>query len=240
MATQTVLQITQEVCKRTGIPVPSILVSNTDEAIIQLMALFHEVAAETVRRWRWQALTSRVTWTSAATESQGTFSGLFGVDVDLVSFATIWNVTQQRPVFGPLDDPDYQLAKSLSPAGPIGHYKIQGNEFLVNPVMTAGETIAALVRTKNWLLDNDGTSKKRFITEDTDIPLLDDDLMILGLRAKYKQEKGLAYAEDMRSFESMASAITSRDGTKKTLHMDTSDRQMAPGIFVPNGSWPLT
>ena len=240
MAALTVLEIVQQMCVRTGIPVPSLVVSNSEEGVRQYFRLLQEVAAETMRRFHWQFSEIRITWTSVAAESQGTLDSLFGVSMDVIENMTLWNNTQRRPIFGPLTDRDYQLVKDLVGIGPPDEYKIMGNQLLINPVMPGGESCSALIRSKNWLLDADTVTTKRYITADSDVSLLDDELMILGLRAKWKMEKGFAYAEDMRSFEMMAKTLSGRDGTKKSLHLDYGPTDIRPGIFVPAGSWPLS
>ena len=85
-------------------------------------------------------------------------------------------------------------------------------------------------------LGADGTTYKQYFTLDTDTTLLPEDLVIQGLRWRWKKEKGLDYAEDFRTYEMQVKDAIGRDGGKPTLHLDGSESGK-PGVFVPAGSW---
>ena len=233
----TVLKIVQTVARRVGIPVPSILVSSLDKQVIQLQALLDEIGQDLITRFKWQELTRRATFTSVATESQGTLISLLGVEPEAVKSATFWDDTEQRPLFGPLSDVEFQLQKALVPAGPAWQYRIQNNELLILPTMTAGHTISVIYRIKSWLIN--GSTYKQEISADDDEPLLDDKMITLGLLARWKEEKGLPYAENARRFESMVISKAIKSGTKPTLYLGGPAQDAIPGIIIPRGNWSL-
>jgi hypothetical protein len=233
----TVLKIVQTVAKRAGIPVPSILTSSSDTQVIQLQALLDEVGQDLITRFRWQELTRRAPFTSIAAESQGTISTLLGVEPEALVSMTVWDTTLQQPLYGPLSDSEYQLQKALVPAGPAYQYRIQNNELLILPTIPAGHTLSVIYRVKSWLIN--GSTLKQAITADDDVPLLDDVMITQGLMARWKEEKGLPYAENARRFESMAISKAIKSGTKPTLYLDGPREEVVPGIIVPAGNWPL-
>ena len=233
------LQIILQVARRTNLPVPSIVVSSPDEQIQQMFGLAQELAEELNEDISWQANIVRVTWVSVAAEVQGTVASIFGAEMGDIYSATLWNDTLRKPLYGPLDKYSYQLLKSMIPSGPINQYKLMGNEVHVLPIMTAGETCSALTRTKYCWTNSAGTVFKTIPTDDSDLPLYNDRLMTIGLRARWKEEKGLPYAEDFRRYEMLKANKATRDGTKPTLYLDRPSQELTPGIFVPAGNWPV-
>jgi len=111
---------------------------------------------------------------------------------------------------------------------------------LVTPTPTAGYTWAFEYASKNWILGTDGITYKQYFTLDTDTILLPNDLVLMGLRWRWKKEKGLEYAEDFRTYEMQVKDELGRDGGKPNLHMDDEGwHGPVPGIFVSPGSWNL-
>jgi hypothetical protein len=106
-----------------------------------------------------------------------------------------------------------------------------------NPVPTAGHTWAFEYISKNWILGVDGTTYKQYFTLDTDTILLPESIVLMGLRWRWKKEKGLSYDEDFRTYEMQVQDALSRDGMKQTLNMGNENSVVSPGVVVPLGSW---
>ncbi len=129
--------------------------------------------------------------------------------------------------------------KALTITGPRYQYRIRGAHLLVNPTPTAGYTWAFEYISTNWILGSDGTTYKQYATQDDDTILLPEDLVLLGLRWRWKKEKGLDYAEDFESYEMQVKMELGRDGGKRTLRMDGGEQDARPGFGVQSMSWPL-
>lgn len=69
--------------------------------------------------------------------------------------------------------------------------------------------------------------------------LLPEELLLMGLRWRWKKEEGLEYAEDFRSYEMQVKDALSRDGAKRTLNMGDNLRGNGPNVFIPAGTWAL-
>jgi hypothetical protein len=238
----TVAQIVAEACARCNLPPPpSPFVSSNDGNAIQLKALFNELMQETVKRYRFQTCIFNPTWTSVAANIQGTIQSLWGMEPESLVNATMWDFTLRRPIFGPLNDTNIQIIQALIPTGPIFQYRIQNNNLEIWPTPPAGNTHSAIVRSKNWLnLNGNSATPGYYIQNDTDTPMLDDTTMIMGLKYRFKKEKGLPYAEDYESWTDMIDQIALRDGSKSILYLDKASQELVPGIFVPSGNWSLS
>lgn len=236
----TMLSTIQNFCKRTNLPVPNTVVGTTDTQILQIMALLEEVGNDMASRTAWEGLTIEASLTTTATESQGAITTIASNGYRYMKNGTIWSRTRRLPVCGPLDAQEWQQLKAMFVNGPYYRYRMRGGELLVNPTPPAGEDWYFEYVTKFWILGADGTTYKEFFTLDTDTILIPESVLLMGLRAWWKKEKGFDYAEDMRMYESQLKDSSGRDGSKKVLSQDGAlARGPVPGVWVSPGTWPL-
>lgn len=233
------LTIVQNVSRRLGLDIPPAVVGTTDPAVYQLQGLLEEVGNTLVLDYNWQALRKSTNWTSVAGANQGTLASRTGSGYKAVVRGTFWNFTLRRPVFGPISDQDWQMLQAFQPGGPLYQYRIAGNEVLVNPAMPAGQSLGWIWESDWWVANAGGTSIGQTFTSDSDISLLPEDMMEVGLQARWNEEKGLPYAELARRFQTMVDSYKAKDGTKQMLSMDRPSQRLVPGIFVPAGNWPV-
>lgn len=234
------LTCVQRFCERTNLPSPATVIGTTDTQVLQVKALLEEIGIDAASRHTWTAMDFSVTHTTLAAEDQGAMTTIAGGGWSYVKNMTIWDRTTTLPVLGPLDSMEWQALKAVIVTGPRFQFRIQNGHLLVNPAPTAGDTWAFEYQSKYWILGADGTTYKQYFTLDTDTLLLPEELMLQGLRAWWKREKGLDYAEDMRMYETQLKDAASRDGGKPVLHMDDSGwNGPKPGIWIPDGNWNL-
>lgn len=233
------LSIIQSVAPRFGIAVPSIAASSTDLNITQMVAFVNEDGQELGARHNWQAMTQEATFTTVATESQGSILTLAGAALSRITNETMWNRTQQRPVFGPKSPAEWQQLKAQLVTGPWQQYRIRGNTLLFTPAPAAGQSVYFEWITKNWASDSTGVTGKQAMTADTDISLLDERLHILGTVWRFKLAKKLSYQEDYDKYEMAVSDAIGRDATKPRLQLGGSMDNWPVLIVASAGSWPL-
>jgi len=207
--------------------------------VLQLFRLLEEEGNDLARRGDWEGITFEATHTSLAAEDQGAITSIATNGYRVIKNGTFWDRTNKLPVLGPLSNAEWQTLKGVGTTGPRYHFRIRGGKVLVNPTPTAGYTWAFEYISKNWILGADGTTYKQYFTLDTDTILLPEDLVLMGLRWRWKKEKGFDYAEDFRTYETQVKDALGRDGGKRTLSMDGGSHSAKPGIFVPDMSWSL-
>ena len=231
------LTIVQYVCGRTNVPVPTSVMSLvSDTRILQMLRLLEEEGTDLSQRGDWQGVTFEATHTTLAAEDQGAVTTIASNGFRHIKNMTFWNRSARLPIYGPLNDQEWQSRKALTSVGPPYFYRIRGGKLLANPTPTAGLTWAFEYVSKNWILGADGTTYKQYFTLDTDTVLLPEDLVLMGLRWRWKKEKGLEYAEDQRTYEMQVKDALGSDGGKAVLSM-ASEPYRGPGIFVPDRSW---
>jgi hypothetical protein len=230
------LTLIQKVSLRVGVPKPSSAVGSNIAAVYQMIELANEEGEELAKQYQWQALTQEATFSTVATESQGSILTIAGADFNYIVNNTIWNRTLRRPVFGPLSTQQWQQLKAQNFVGPWNQYRLRGNNVLFIPIPAATQTCAFEWFSKNWCQSAGSTGQTAWAA-DTDIGILDEDLMRLGLMWRWKAAKGLDYAQDFDNYKLAVSAASSRDGSKPTLSLSGDPTGFQPGIIVPTGSW---
>lgn len=234
----TMLATVQRFCRRTNITVPTSVIGTTDPQVAQIYALLEEEGAELSGRGSWQELTFEATHTTLATEDQGAIDDIASNNYRYIKNDTIWDRTENLPVIV-IDGPDWQAEKGFAATSPRYRARIRTGDLLSTPAPTAGNTWAFEYVTWNWILDNDGTTYKQYFTEDTDTLLLPEAILQMGLRWRWKKEKGFEYAEDFRTYETMVVDALSRNGMKAILYQDRTARRSTPKVVVNQGNWPL-
>lgn len=235
----TLLQVVQEFCLRTGLTKPQIVMTSQDDQLLQIAGLANEVCSDIVRRPSWQVLQFESVFTSVEGTDQGAIADLAPNAFLKVINETIFDRTRRLPVFGPRSPQNWQGLKALPMSGPFYQYRIQGNHLHILPAMPAGHTMAFEYVSQGIVMDakNIATPYKKYFENDADTFVLDENLLLLGLRWRWKEEKGLPYMESFRLYESALAEASGADGTKPTLNMGDGPSTFQPGIFVPAGNW---
>lgn len=236
----TMLSVIQYFCRRTNVPEPTTVAGTSDKQIKQVLAILEEGGNDLALRGAWQGITFEASHTTLALEDQGAINTIASNGFRYIKNETIWDRTDTLPVLGPVDSKEWQSLKALTLNGPRYRYRIRGGKLIVNPTPTAGHSWNFEYVSKYWILGADGTTYKQYFTLDTDTILLPEELVLMGLRWRWKKEKGFDYAEDFRTYEMQVKDALGRDGGKATLHMDQRNWDgPRPGIFIPQGSWSI-
>lgn len=236
-----VLEIIQRASKAVGIPSPGVAVASTDTSTLQMVELFNQAGRSLASRYGWQALTRNGSFTTVAAESQGTLATIIGASWTLryIVNDTIWNRTTQLPIYGPLSEKSYQALKALSLTEPYSQYRIQEGELLFIPNPTAGQACWFSYVHKEWLTNAAADTWYANANADTNLVLLDDELLLAELEWRWLRKKGLSYSEEMLSAERMIADAMARDGTKRTLSLDGCADEFQPLVVASRGSWNL-
>ncbi len=231
----TLLTTIQGACDRIGLSRPSAVVSSSDQQVRELLALANEEGMELSRRADWQALTKEQTFTSLAQETQ---TSMVPADYDRFVSDTFWNRTRKRAFQGPVTSQDWQYIKAMTTAPLPEVFIYRGNDILIQPVPTAGDTFAFNYVSKNWCQSSGGTAQDAWAA-DTDTGLLPERLITLGTVFRWKAMKGLSADIDGAMYDTQVRQALLRDKPARTLNMAGEGMDRRPGIFVPEGDWSL-
>lgn len=236
------LAICQAAAPLIGIARPSAIVGATSDDDAQLLLqLANEEGRHLSARFPWEALIREGSFTTVATESQGTLAAIVGAaeTFHYILNETIWNRTTTLPVYGPNSSQEWQADKARAFSGPYSQYRIRGGALLLNPVPTAGQSCYFEYVTKNWCTNSTGTTSYSAWAADTDLPLLPEELFLQGIEWRWKQSKRLDYAQDFVDYERLVADHLARNGGNRVANLAGACESYSPAIVVSRGSWPL-
>lgn len=231
------LTVVQRFCRRTNITVPSTVYGSSDPQIRQIMSLLEEEGNDLSGRGDWNELTFQAIHVTTAAEDQGDIDTIATNGYRYIKNNTFWNRALRLPVYGPLNGQDWQAIKAVTVVGPRYHWRMRSGRLLINPVPAEGQTFAFEYVSWNWITDSTGVTYKQYFSSDSDLPLLPEEILTLGLRWRWKKEKGFSYEEEFRTYENHVKDALSRDGGKRLLDMGDHDYDKKPRVFIPAGSF---
>lgn len=233
----TVLSVIQDACDRLSLTRPSMVVTSADLQVRQLFGLLKE-GAEALSKYGgqdgdmgWQALTVEQTFITVAQAEQTNSP----VPADFRRFIpnSFFNRTTNRPISGPLTPQQWQQKQARPSISQVYlAFRQRQGDFLISPTPTAGETIAYEYVSKYWAVSSAGQAKATF-TSDDDTSYLDEELLILDLKWRFKEAKGLDYGEDMATFERAKLAAFGSDGGATALNIGGEVEIDLARAFVP-------
>jgi hypothetical protein len=159
---------------------------------------------------------------------------------------TWWDRTNHWRLIGPDSPQAYQYIHSgIFATGPRIRWRQLGkapNAWRIwPPPFSAGNTPDALVFefiTNNWVLNPDGTSQSSFTADDQE-PLIDSDLIVMGVKWRMWQIKGFEYAAMQQEYIDAVNATFAKDGGIPDLYLN---RRQGPFLLssanVKDGDWP--
>lgn len=219
----TLLSIVQDAADRLGLTRPGTVITSNDPTAMTLLGLAQEEGKDLLKRHTWQALQSEHTFSTAnGTESYALPSGFDAIIKD-----TVFNRTRRRRMYGDLTPEQWQETKSSLVTMVNPAFRIRASLFYISPTPTSIETVAYEYLSVNWCESAGGDGQPRW-EADTDVGVLDEELMTLGLKWRWKKSKGLDYAEDFNSYELRVAKAILDDGAKMRIYTDNSERDRVP------------
>ena len=223
------LTLVQNSCDAIGLTRPSVVISSQDQNVRTLLSLAQTEGRELLDRHSWPASQIEKTHTSLAAELQGVMTTL-APGFSYITSSTFWDRTLTEPVTGPLSPIEWQAL-----TGPYSSYRIFGGKLYAYPAPSAGNTWVFEYQSTYFCQSSSGTNQSAWAA-DTDVGVLDENLMELGLIWRFKKKNGLDYSEDFRSYEQKIANEISRAGGRRILDMANGSAAMR-GVYIPEGSW---
>ena len=230
----TLLTLVQNASDTIGLARPSAVVSSTDGNVRTLLSLANTEGRELLERYSWPATQIEVTHTTLAAELQGVMTTIapgFGYIIN----DTFWDRTLTQPVTGPLTPSEWQALKARTATGPYASYRLRGGSLYAYPAPSSGNTWVFEYQS-TYFCQSSGAANQSAWAADTDVGVLDENLMELGVVWRFKKKNGLDYSEDYRVYEQKLANEMARVGGKRALIMNAGGGG-STGIFTPEGSW---
>lgn len=208
------LTVTQDACALVGLEVPTAVASNTDTTYSQFMyiAQFEGDELNRAHKWRKQKVQASFTGDGSTT--------VWALPTDFERFTT--EARRQSSILlglqGPVSDDEFLDAQVRGFNPTIPYWRLTGDNIETVPSVKSGQVVTFEYVSSYWITDSGGTPKARF-TADSDLSLLPDRLLTLGLVWRWKRAKGLDYAEEFRSYQMEKTKQMHTDGGIPRLRM---------------------
>jgi hypothetical protein len=233
-----VLSVIQSHCRVHALNVPSSVVSSTDTGVQQLLGILSELLDEMVNESKFNVITLETVFTVIAAEDQGALQTLAPSGYSFAYFETFFDRTLRRPLYGPLDETEWQQIKALPNPGPFYKFRIRGDHLLINPAPTAPLSKIAFEYASSWCVRSSAGVPKAAITADDDIFAFPENILKRGLAFRWKHIKGLPYQEDQTQYYNLLNNYIARDKVKRRVNVaEPQQPSIKPGVFVPSGNW---
>lgn len=228
----TALSVAQAVATYIGIEVPSMLVADTDREVVELREVISEMAQEIAfdsgHDWRiLRALQS---------EAGDGATSAFDLPSDFRRLGVreqIWTTRLQHPL-EVIRSVDRWLQIDIRDVDYLSGAWIRiGDQIQVKPTPEATETLKYYYLSDKIWLDNDGSTTRAALTEDTDVFRIDERVLKLGAIWRWRQGKGLDYAEDMQNYQRALAARVTDEADTRVLAVGRRRRPRGVEIAYP-------
>lgn len=191
---------------------PSTIIDNTDKVARRLLAAAQRQGVSLNRAYAAGSMIREASFVTVATTSQGTLTTL-ATEIDMTRILpnTMIERTANKVINGPLTASDWQAALSV-PSSMQDNFRIRGGLLLMTPTPTAGRTIYFEYVSRYWCLAAVGGAGQTAFLDDDDTLVLDENLMILGIKWRFLKSNGQDYAEEFRDYQTELNKAISGDG----------------------------
>lgn len=231
------LTICQNVANEIGLDEPTSIVNNNDDTAKRLLAITNAEGRRLLKLFDWQALTKEGSFTTVAQEEQGAISTILSNnDFDRFLRATMYNQAQGEKVHGSVPAQKYAYDKANGTGSLSDTFRVRGSKVLMNSAPTAGQLVTFEYISSHWVENSAGTETKSSMTEDGDVPLLDETLIELGVRWRMRQSMGFDYGDEQAEYRAALYNQKANDRPARVLFLDGGDED-AVGVRVADGGW---
>lgn len=224
------LTIAQAVADEVGFPRPSVVAASTDDGVRQLLALLNREGQHLVGRYQWSACLrdKSVTVTSAV--------DVYAVPTDFSRIVddTIWDTTNRWSMIGPLSSQEWEtLQRGIQVTTPRRVWRLVGKASGTYTNPSANATYVQIAptptnSTDTFFYEYVTTGFARQTTDtaagvfdnDSDVPILPEQLFILGGVWRWLRAKGLPYDEEKNAYERYLDQCIGQDKSARVLSLN--------------------
>jgi len=227
----TVLEVGRRAYRRLLGEEPVTLFSSSDDTAAQFAELLNECATEIMRAAEWQKLTKL--WTLDCDGTTVAFD--LPSDYDrLQKDSRVHLASLITPLQAYRNADEYLYDQLRFGVSAVGRWILLGGQLHVYPAQKDGDHIKFYYQTTNIVRKADASLASEF-TSDTDEFVLPDRLLRLCAIWKYREHKGLPYAEAQQDYETALAQERATDAEQLSIRLGT-----IRGTLIGNGrlAWP--
>lgn len=186
------------ICRNAAIEIniaqPAVVIGSGAPEVQSLLRYANKVGNMMARAFPWQAIRREQVFTAAAANEQPS-----ALPDDFSYFVPdcMWNRSTSQQITGPISAQEHaaRVAALNSDSG-YPKFSYRGNVILLLPAPSGGNSIAFEYASMEWASTADGATKKTAFGVDTDISLIDEELITLGVIYEFLKQASLPAAGD--------------------------------------------
>lgn len=209
------LTVFQQACT-SGIALdkPSAVFGSSSREHIELANIANEMAAMIAASHEWQVLNKIATITGDGTSEDWDLPTDFDRMLDK---SQLWSSSLETPL-SPISDRDEWLGMDVQSFDfVINAWILYAGQIHIKPALSSGVTAKYFYQSDLWALD--GSTPAAEFTADDDTFRLDERLLKLGIIWKWREMKGLPYAEDLATYERLLAKLIARDKGSRIIRI---------------------
>jgi len=185
----TLLSIADAVADETKGPKPVTIASNADPAAENILRLINKVGKALVKSHSWNILTKEQTVTASGSETLIAAASM-PTGFDRIIPETFWDRGSNNLISGPIGAVEWQGLKVQTYSSQNKKFRYRGGDIITSPTIDSGTVCAFEYIDNRWADIAAGGSTKTAFTLDTDVALIDEDLIIYGAIFEWLDAEG--------------------------------------------------
>ena len=231
------LTIVQNASNMCSLPEPATVVNNTNQATKEMLSILNSLGTELMQEFSWSVLRKEGTFTTVAAAEQVTVATEW-TDLDRFLPETFFNRTERRKIFGPVTAQIWQWDRSVVSQTVFDTVYFRDGKLFLTPNPSAGESVYFEYISKNWCKSSGGTGQSAFAA-DTDLGVIDELILQLGLIYRWKQQHSFPYAEDQQRFNLHVNRRFGQETPRAKLNLAGARLNDLMDPNIPDNSWTL-
>jgi len=220
------LTICQDAARRCRFnSVPSVAVSSNDLDVQQLVAFAQDTGVELMERHDWRNLKKEMTLTGDGGTLQWSLPSDWKrfVPSDRSQGGQLVSMSRPLvPMMGPINDMQLARFKAYPTVLIWPVWRMIGNYVEIWPALPSGEVVKSWYYSKNWISNAAGSATSPSFSNDDDYSLINEDTIMKGVVWRWKQSKGLDYAEEFRAYEASIERNVTQQDTDRVVNMSNT------------------
>jgi hypothetical protein len=206
----TLLSISNAVADETHGPRPATIIGNTNPEAQNILRLINKVGVHLTKSYPWSILRTEHTFTAPGVEIL-LASGAMPSDFDRFIPETFWDRDSSDLLSGPVSPVEWAGLKVQDLSSQNKKFTWRGGAVLTNPVFSSGVNMAFEYIKLNWCEVSAGGTEKASMTIDTDITIIDEELVILGTIYDWLLGEGQPWQGAAKSYKDYFDLLTDNE-----------------------------
>jgi hypothetical protein len=212
----TLLSIANAIADETKGPRPVTIAGNTNPDAQNILRIINKVGTRLMKVYTWNILSKEEAFTASGVEVLLAAASM-PTDFDRFIDETFWDRDSNNLISGPITAVEWNGLKVQTFSSQNKKFIYRGGDILTQPVFASGVNCAFEYISKNWVDIAATGTPKAAMTIDTDISLLDDELVIAVAKYEWLKDEGQPFNAAAMDAKDMLDMLTDNDASSQNI-----------------------